>query len=47
MLAASLLAIFLIPVSFYVIEKLTHTGEKRAPAEAGPRPGLNPERHQP
>jgi HAE1 family hydrophobic/amphiphilic exporter-1 len=47
MLAASLLAIFLIPVSFYVIEKLTHRGETRAPAESGPRPELNPERHQP
>ena len=41
MLAASLIAIFLIPVSFDVVERLSHLGKKKeaAPApEAGPAP---------
>jgi HAE1 family hydrophobic/amphiphilic exporter-1 len=37
MLAASLIAIFLIPVSFYVVERLASRGKQHAPApEAGP-----------
>ena len=31
MLAASFIAIFLIPVTFYVVQKLSHRGEKAAP----------------
>ncbi|MGE0406594.1 MAG: efflux RND transporter permease subunit, partial [Candidatus Korobacteraceae bacterium] len=31
MLAASIIAIFLIPVSFYVVERLTHREKKEAP----------------
>jgi hypothetical protein len=40
MLAASLIAIFLIPVSFYVVERLVHLGAERpAPPEgAAPAP---------
>jgi HAE1 family hydrophobic/amphiphilic exporter-1 len=34
MLAASLIAIFLVPVSFYVVEKLAQRREKQAPVEA-------------
>ncbi|HEV8492645.1 MAG TPA: efflux RND transporter permease subunit, partial [Candidatus Angelobacter sp.] len=37
MLAASLLAIFLIPVSFDVVERLAHRGKKKA-APPGPKP---------
>jgi HAE1 family hydrophobic/amphiphilic exporter-1 len=37
MLAASILAIFLIPVSFDVVERLAHRGKKHAPAPAAPR----------
>jgi hydrophobic/amphiphilic exporter-1 (mainly G- bacteria), HAE1 family len=33
MLAATLIAIFIIPVTFYVVEKLTGAAKKRAPAE--------------
>ena len=33
MLAASFIAIFLIPVTFYVVEKLTHQGK---PGDHGP-----------
>jgi HAE1 family hydrophobic/amphiphilic exporter-1 len=36
MLAASFLAIFLIPVTFYVVERLSHRGH--APAHAPPSP---------
>jgi HAE1 family hydrophobic/amphiphilic exporter-1 len=37
MLAASLIAIFLIPVSFSVVERLASRGKQHAPApEAGP-----------
>jgi len=36
MLAASILAIFLIPVSFDVVERLAHRGKKHAPAPAAP-----------
>jgi HAE1 family hydrophobic/amphiphilic exporter-1 len=37
MLAASVIAIFLIPVSFYVVERLASRGKQHAPApEAGP-----------
>jgi HAE1 family hydrophobic/amphiphilic exporter-1 len=36
MLAASLLAIFLIPVSFDVVERLAHRGKKEAPPSAAP-----------
>src|SRR3954470_14321754 len=36
MLAASLLAIFLIPVSFDVVERLAHRGKKHLPAPAAP-----------
>ena len=36
MLAASILAIFLIPVSFDVVERLAHRGKKHAPALAAP-----------
>jgi HAE1 family hydrophobic/amphiphilic exporter-1 len=31
MLAASFIAIFIVPVTFYVVEKLSHTGEDRPP----------------
>ena len=41
MLAASLIAIFIIPVSFYVVERFAQRGEK-APAMPRPRP---PPRH--
>jgi hypothetical protein len=34
MFAATVIAIFLIPVSFYVVERLTHRREARAPVEA-------------
>ena len=37
MLAASILAIFFIPVSFDVVERLAHRGKKHAPAPAAPR----------
>jgi multidrug efflux pump len=40
MLAATLIAIFIIPVSFYVIEKLTGTAKRRAP-------GVEPEEPAP
>jgi hypothetical protein len=33
MLAATLIAIFIIPVTFYVVEKLTGAAKKRAPEE--------------
>ena len=36
MLAASILAIFFIPVSFDVVERLAHRGKKHAPAPAAP-----------
>jgi hydrophobic/amphiphilic exporter-1 (mainly G- bacteria), HAE1 family len=36
MLAASILAIFLIPVSFDVVERLAHRGKKHAPTPAAP-----------
>jgi HAE1 family hydrophobic/amphiphilic exporter-1 len=36
MLAASILAIFLIPVSFDVVERLAHRGNKHAPTPAAP-----------
>src|SRR4030081_572683 len=36
MLAASILAIFFIPVSFDVVERLDHRGQKHAPALAAP-----------
>ena len=36
MLAASILAIFFIPVSFDVVERLAHRGKKHAPALAAP-----------
>ena len=35
MLAASVIAIFLIPVTFYVIEKLSHRGKKNDPTKGG------------
>jgi HAE1 family hydrophobic/amphiphilic exporter-1 len=40
MLAASLIAIFLIPVSFYVVERLAGRGEAEpaAPPDAAPAP---------
>jgi hydrophobic/amphiphilic exporter-1 (mainly G- bacteria), HAE1 family len=38
MLAASLIAIFVIPVSFYVVERFAHRGEKAAPAVAAVTP---------
>jgi HAE1 family hydrophobic/amphiphilic exporter-1 len=38
MLAASLIAIFVIPVSFYVVERFAHRGEKAAPAVAAVAP---------
>jgi hydrophobic/amphiphilic exporter-1 (mainly G- bacteria), HAE1 family len=34
MLAASLIAIFLVPVSFYVVERLARRREKQAAVEA-------------
>jgi hypothetical protein len=34
MWAATVIAIFLIPVSFYVVERLTHRREPHAPIEA-------------
>jgi HAE1 family hydrophobic/amphiphilic exporter-1 len=40
MLAASLIAIFLVPVSFYVVERLAQRREKQAPAEASAPPKL-------
>jgi HAE1 family hydrophobic/amphiphilic exporter-1 len=44
MLAASLLAIFLIPVSFYVVQRLAHRGAPPAPPEgaAPPAGGAHP-----
>ncbi|HSV90595.1 MAG TPA: efflux RND transporter permease subunit, partial [Nitrospiraceae bacterium] len=40
MLAASLIAIFLIPVCFYVVENLTHRGgQHERPTPNGPAPG--------
>jgi HAE1 family hydrophobic/amphiphilic exporter-1 len=40
MLAASVIAIFLIPVSFYVVERLVHRGEPHAkPTPGAPVPG--------
>ena len=40
MLAASLIAIFLIPVCFYVVENLTHRGGQHGtPTPGGPAPG--------
>ena len=33
MLAASFIAIFIIPVTFYVVEKFNHKGEPKAPTE--------------
>jgi len=40
MLAASLIAIFLIPVCFYVVENLTHrSGQHERPTPNGPAPG--------
>jgi HAE1 family hydrophobic/amphiphilic exporter-1 len=40
MLAASVIAIFLIPVSFYVVESLVHRGEPHAkPTPGAPAPG--------
>jgi HAE1 family hydrophobic/amphiphilic exporter-1 len=36
MLAASFIAIFIIPVTFYVVEKLNHKGEDPPPGEGGP-----------
>jgi HAE1 family hydrophobic/amphiphilic exporter-1 len=38
MLAASLIAIFIIPVSFYVVERFSHRGEKAPMAEPEPAP---------
>ncbi len=45
MLAATLIAIFLIPVTFYVVEYLSHRfgkkhSEERPPAQAGDRPAI-------
>jgi HAE1 family hydrophobic/amphiphilic exporter-1 len=42
MLAASLIAIFLIPVSFYVVERLASRGAERHPAGAAPEPAPTP-----
>ena len=39
MLAASVIAIFLIPVTFYVVEKLAHRRAKETPAPAPANPG--------
>jgi len=36
MLAASILAIFLIPVSFDLVERLAHSGKKHAPTPVAP-----------
>jgi hypothetical protein len=38
MIAASLIAIFIIPVSFYVVERFALRGEKKAPPLAQPVP---------
>jgi HAE1 family hydrophobic/amphiphilic exporter-1 len=38
MLTASLIAIFIIPVSFYVVERLAHRGEADTPHPAAPEP---------
>jgi hypothetical protein len=40
MLAATAIAIFLIPVSFYLVEKLTSLGKRAKPALEG---GASPE----
>jgi multidrug efflux pump len=45
MLAASGIAIFLIPVTFYVVEKLTHRGKKGAHPEPGAGGGKGGESH--
>jgi HAE1 family hydrophobic/amphiphilic exporter-1 len=34
MMMASFIAIFLIPVTFYVVERLSHRGTKHVPAQA-------------
>ena len=38
MLAASFIAIFLIPVTFYVVEKMSHKGAGQPPGDGGPAP---------
>ena len=48
MLAASLIAIFLIPVSFYVVERLAHRGAPpHGPAAGAPQPRGDREIHRP
>ena len=42
MLAASLIAIFLIPVSFYVVERLAHRGEPETKAAPAPAASVAP-----
>jgi hypothetical protein len=42
MLAASLLAIFLIPVSFDVVERLAHRGKKKEVEPLAPKPVAKP-----
>jgi len=39
MLAASFIAIFLIPVTYYVVEKISHKGDTGAQPPAGSKPG--------
>jgi len=41
MLAATMIAVFIIPVSFYVVEKLSGAAKRRGPApeEPAPAPG--------
>ena len=38
MLAATFIAIFIIPVTFYVVEKMSNKGAAQPPGDGGPAP---------